>query len=233
MGLGPKWESSFIHPGPPADGSPEWRRYVQQLHDQLTVVFEDGKRVLNQTIIGGDGDGEGTGVAGTTETDGGIVQMTTNYDSKMNWGGSNSQWVDQRFGANKHDNLTGTNFVWEGESITPGAGDIVRRYFVHASKDWAGLNLHVLNNGVSNNGVAIPLKIEYNPTVADGDDWDVAWTSAGSQNWTPSSVANELRIFTYVLVGVVEGTLLAIQFTIEGVATPNDQVFHNIGFTLT
>lgn len=84
MGLGPKYEGSFIPPGLPVLPSTadadlqayhhEVVRYIEQLHDQLQATFEMTQITINQLIYQGDGDG---GAQPGDETEEGGVDISS------------------------------------------------------------------------------------------------------------------------------------------------------------
>ncbi len=98
MGLGPKYEGSFIPPAKPLrtpdssleEYSKEMERYIEQLHDQLQFTFEKTQQVINQVIYGGDGDGEFTPGALTEEGGTDIVSTQPSHVSGQDLTGGDS-----------------------------------------------------------------------------------------------------------------------------------------------
>lgn len=75
MGLGPKYEGSFTPPALPVgmqEYSQEMGRYIQQLHNQLQIMFTKTQQVINQIIYEGDGDG-GYTIGPETEEGGTVI----------------------------------------------------------------------------------------------------------------------------------------------------------------
>lgn len=212
------WQSKFIPPAPPADATSEELRYIQQLHDQLTVTFNEIQQVSNQVIIGGDGDG-GPGPQATTETDGGSVT----YDgSSLSFSNDKAQFVDLSW-------IEATNTFQSGWRIRNfigklGDADTVFDFRTVATQAWDTVTFWHFNQNSTDYSNDVSCNYA---EVEDTEDWDPALTAAGQNpiTVTPDAVSDINQIEFSISPVFTVGALVMIRITFGNFTNTNNRNF--------